>query len=66
MNLIYLLQSMVIHNTKTGNILCDYFISLISISVLTFLINNYKFIILYINRYINTFYTNDYFEIIIE
>lgn len=66
MNLIYLLQSMVIHNTKTGNILCDYFISLISISILTFLINNYKFIILYINRYINTFYKNDYFEIIIE
>ena len=57
---------MVIRHTDTGNILYDYIINFICISFLTLFVNNYRFILLYINHYFNTFYTNNYIEIIIE
>lgn len=66
MDFTYLLQNMIIHNTHTGNIFYDYIISFISISCITFLINNYKYIFKYISKIYSNFLKKHYIEINLE
>ena len=62
-----ILKNMLITNTKTGNIIFDYVINFIILSLMTFSINNYRYLKnFFLEKIKKMFISKKYVELIIE
>jgi len=59
-------QNMIIHKTKTGNVIFDYFLNFALLSFITYFLQNFRYVSKYVLFVYNYFFKKKYVEVIID
>jgi hypothetical protein len=62
----HIFQNMMIHETKTGNVIFDYFLNFVLLSFITYFLQNFRYVSKYIVNVYNYFLKKKYVEVIIS